>query len=276
MGTSSLYKGPKSSLLLPSDYVDELDDAILNNPQQEGEGLSNANDSQENSTRTDLGAPSISWRSAKRIMTKSYSGDSGQIRNAVKHYTRALGGYKNAAKRATSARRVTSQVIGFFSGTVSEIKSRIEEAGIRFEGRSTSDVFLEIRDVLAPSPDTLEDSYANKALNDTFAEIISDKDFDLSTIDDVLNADILERMTCGIIKYYIYEKLMGQDTFGVLKHEKDPIKIKKFEKTLKDCIDGFVMFSVPPVLKDGMGKRDIVDLVNELFEISYKSMEGMK
>lgn len=277
MGTSSLYKGPRTSVLLPPDYEDNSaqDGTIQDNSPQDfvpNEGSPEGDNSNEAIDAT----PIVTWGSAKSTMTKSYSGGSRQIRNAVKQYTKALGGYKNAARQAVSAKRVTSNVISFFSGSVADIKTHLEDAGIKFEGRTTSDIFLEIRDVLAPSPDTLEDSYANKAVNDTIEEIISDKDFDIVAIDDVLNADILERMTCGFIKYYIYEKLMGQDTLGVVKHETDPSKIKKFEKILMDCIEGFVMFSVPPLLKDGMDKKEINVLVNELYETCYKTMEGMK
>ena len=121
-----------------------------------------------------------------------------------------------------------------------------------------------------------ENSYVNKAVNDTIAEILSDKDFDITTIDDILNNEILERMVCGVIKYYIYEKLMGQDTLGVIKRETDPAKIKKFEKTMRDCIDGLVTGFVPSVLKEGLEKKEINTLVDELYEISYQAMEGMK
>lgn len=279
MGTSSLYKGPKKSYLLPSDYVDDSSEQrtdVQESAQQDGDNQNTPDDSQDSSIGTEVVTPSVSWGAAKRTMTKSYAGGSRQIRNAVKQYTKALGGHKNAARQATSAKRVTSQVISFFSGSASDIKSRIEEAGIRFEGRSTSDIFLDIRDLLAPSPDTLEDSYINKAVNDTIAEILSDNDIDSSSIDDVLNTDILERMTCGVIKYYIYEKLMSQDTLGVIKHETNPARIKKFEKTLMNCIDGFVMFAVPPILKDGMGRNELNNLVNELYEACYKSMEGTR
>lgn len=279
MGTSSLYKGPKTSLLLPSDYLDDSTDQGADGQDsqlQDGEDSNSSDEPHNSSVRTDAGAPSVSWGTAKSTMTKSYSGGSRKIRNAVRQYTKALGGHKNAAKQATSAKRVTSQVISFFSGSVSEIKSRIEDAGIRFDGRSTTDIFLDIRDALAPSPDTLEDSYVNTALNDTIADILSDKNINSSSIDDILNTDILERMTCGVIKYYIYTKLISQDTLGVVKHETNPTKIKKFEKNLMNCIEGFVKLAVPPILQDGMGRKELTNLVNELYETCYKLMEDMR
>ena len=279
MGTSSLYKGPKTSVLLPSDYEDSSmgqDGTVQDNTQQEGDTTDKPNGQEDDSYRADVTVHSVTWGSAKSTMTKSYSGGTKQIRNAVKQYTKALGGHKNAARQATSAKRVTSHAISLFSGSVVDIKSRIEENGIKVEGRTTSDIFLDIRDLLAPTPDTLENSYVNKAVNDTIAEILSDKDFDITTIDDILNNEILERMVCGVIKYYIYEKLMGQDTLGVIKRETDPAKIKKFEKTLRDCIDGLVTGFVPSVLKEGLEKKEINTLVDELYEISYQAMEGMK
>jgi hypothetical protein len=279
MGTSSLYKGPKSSVLLPSDYEDhslEQEGTAQDNSQQEVDSIDNPNSQEEDSSKAGIIVPCVTWGSAKSTMTKSYHGDIKQIRNAVKQYTKALGGHKNAARQASSAKRVTLHVISLFSGSAADIRSRIEESGIKFEGRTTSDIFLDIRDLLAPTPDTLENSYVNKAVNDTIAEIMSDNDFDITTIDDVLSTEILQRMVCGVIKYYIYEKLMGQDTLGVIKREKDPAKIKKFEKTLRDCIDGLVTGFVPPVLKEGLEKKEINTLVDELYEISYQAMEGMK
>ena len=279
MGTSSLYKGPKTSLLLPSDYEDNFsgqEEAGQENTPQEVETTDSSYDQENSSNGVDITVPIVTWGSAKSTMTKSYSSGSRQIRNAIKQYTRALGGHKNAARQATSAKRVTSHVISFFSGSVADIKARIEESGIKFEGRTTSEIFLDIRDLLAPTPDILENSYVNKAVNDTIAEIMSDEDFDIATIDDVLNKDILERMVCGIIKFYIYEKLMGQDTLGVIRRETDPAKIKKFENTLKDCIDGLVTGFVPSVLKEGLEKKEINTLVDELYEISYQAMESIK
>lgn len=279
MGTSSLYKGPKTSLLLPSDYEDNFsgqEEAGQENTPQEVETTDSSYDQENSSNGVDITVPIVTWGSAKSTMTKSYSFGSRQIHNAIKQYTRALGGHKNAARQATSAKRVTSHVISFFSGSVADIKARIEESGIKFEGRTTSEIFLDIRDLLAPTPDILENSYVNKAVNDTIAEIMSDEDFDIATIDDVLNKDILERMVCGIIKFYIYEKLMGQDTLGVIRRETDPAKIKKFENTLKDCIDGLVTGFVPSVLKEGLEKKEINTLVDELYEISYQAMESIK
>ena len=81
-------------------------------------------------------------------MTKSYHGDIKQIRNAVKQYTKALGGHKNAARQASSAKSVTLHVISLFSGSAADIRYRIEESGIKFEGRTTSDIFLDIRDLI--------------------------------------------------------------------------------------------------------------------------------
>jgi hypothetical protein len=279
MGTSSLYKGPKASVLLPSDYEDnslEQDGTPQNEFKQEGDTTDVLLDQEDSSNGADVLVPTVTWGGAKSTMTKSYSGGAEQIRNAVKQYTKALGGHKNAARQATSAKRVTSHVIRLFYGSVADIKSRIEERGIKFEGRTTSDIFLDIRDLLAPTPDTLENSYVNKAVNDTIAEIMSDENFNITTIDEVLNTDVLERMVCGIIKYYIYEKLMGQNTLGVIRSETDPSKIIKFEKTLRDCIDGLVSGFVPSVLKEGLVKKEINTLVDDLYEISYQAMEGMK
>lgn len=133
MGTSSIYKGPKKTILLPDDYSDDNDlNDVSNSPSDE-----EANEQPQEK-------PSVSWQSAKSGVTKSVGSDSRAVRHAMSSYTKALGGHRNAAKQSVQARKTTASIISFFSGTPSEVKHRLESEGISFEGKTTKEVFIEI------------------------------------------------------------------------------------------------------------------------------------
>ena len=258
MGTSSLYRGPKKTILLPDDYTDN--------------NLSN--DSPVNdydlSLRTE---PSITWQSAKSILTKSVGNGRSAVRHALSSYTKSLGGYRNAAKSAVQARRVTSRIITIFTGTSAEIKAHLQAEGISFEGKTTEEVFLDIRDILAPTPNLLEDGYVNNAVTDAISDILKDTKVDIEQIDTVFNEELLSKLVCGTVTYYIYHKLISQATFGVLKNEKSLVKIQKFEKEAKLLIDGIVKGTIPDLLHSGISSKEVTTIVTEIFEECYKVME---
>ena len=258
MGTSSLYRGPKKTILLPDDYTDN--------------NLSN--DSPVNdydlSLRTE---PSITWQSAKSILTKSVGNGRSAVRHALSSYTKSLGGYRNAAKSAVQARRVTSRIITIFTGTSAEIKAHLQAEGISFEGKTTEEVFLDIRDILAPTPNLLEDGYVNNAVTDAISDILKDTKVDIEQIDTVFNEELLSKLVCGTVTYYIYRKLINQATLGILKNEKSLVKIQKFEKEAKLLIDGIVKGTIPDLLHSGISSKEVTTIVTEIFEECYKVME---
>ena len=75
MGTSSLYKGPKKTVLLPDDYTD--DNFPNNDPLADD----------DSSLRTE---PSITWQSAKGILTKSVGNGRSAVSHALSSYTKSL------------------------------------------------------------------------------------------------------------------------------------------------------------------------------------------
>lgn len=278
MGTSNLYKGPKSSVLLPSDYTDGQEDTSNTDNSNSESPIedSTIDDELDDAAKAKEPEKVQSWGSARSAMTRSASNNSGSngIRKAVREYTKALGGHRNASRQASSARRVTASVISLFSGSSSEVKAKVKALGITFEGKSTTDVLLDIRDVLAPVPDQLEEGYVNKALNDTMSDILADAEFQVEDIDELFNAKLLEKMVCGFIKGYIYNKMIAQSTLGVLMKQDSVSNIARFEKELKNFIDGVVQATVPPMLHSGMEQKEISVLVNDLYDVTYQSMEA--
>ena len=64
MGTSSLYKGPKSAVLLPSDFSED--------EEVNGEEPQEQTDDEANNEGNDEEEPKESFLSAKRLLTQSF------------------------------------------------------------------------------------------------------------------------------------------------------------------------------------------------------------
>jgi len=127
--------------------------------------------------------------------------------------------------------------------------------------------------MLAPTPNLLEDSYVNKAVTDAISDILKDTKVDIAQIDTIFNEELLSKLVCGTVTYYIYYKLISQATFGVLKNEKSIVKIQKFEKEAKLLIDGVVKGTIPDLLHSGINGKKITAIVTEIYEGCYKVME---
>ena len=265
MGTSSIYKGPKKTILLPDDYSDDND---LN------DGSNSPSNEEANEQPQEK--PSVTWQSAKSGVTKSVGSDTRAVRSAMSSYTKALGGHRNAARQSAKARKTTASIISFFSGSPSEIRHRLESEGISFEGKTTKEIFFEIRDLLAPIPSTLEDSYVNKAVTDTISELMKDSNLETEQINDLLNQALLEKLVCGTVKNYIYQKFISQATAGILKKDNSIADIHRFEKKAKSWIEGIVKSVIPKMLHNGVNPRDIDNKVKAIYEGCYKIMENFK
>lgn len=266
MGTSSIYKGPKKTILLPDDYTDDNDsteDGVEPQPVEASEEQA-------------LEQPTISWQSAKSGVTKAVGNDTRAVKRAVSSYTKALGGHKNAARLSFQARKTTADIISFFSGSPSEIKHQLESKGLSFEGKTTKEIFVEIRDLLAPIPDSLENSYVNKAVTNTIAELLKDSNIEAEQIENLLNQSLLVKLVCGTVKNYIYLKFISQATAGMLKKDNSITDIRRFENRAKSWIEGVVNVVIPKMLHNGVQKRAIGSKVKAIYEGCYKIMEDFK
>ena len=145
MGTSNLYKGPKGTSLLPTDYTGEPDEQ---QPVVAPDGESSADEQSENDEPAETENPEledllqkeqprVTWTQAKRTFSTQIGKRKPDVKLITKTYTKASGGYKHAAKTSGSSKRVARGIITFFSGTPDVIRQRLEQIGIVFEGRST-------------------------------------------------------------------------------------------------------------------------------------------
>ena len=291
MGTSSLYGGPKKTALLPSDYnpddTAEQDDSTNTNSEDTDTSSGNTDDNKLNQEQTDVDSssdyqlihpvqPKVSWGSARSSMKKAMNERSERnVKRAIRNYTKALGGHTNATRQSAKVRKTAFDIYSYFSGTPNVIRKRLEDAGVRFEGRPTKDIFNDICRLIAPVPNDLEDSLANMALQETIADVATDDSIDLNLLES-FNEELLQRLVGGLMKHYIFDKLIMQSEQTALKNCERTSTLRELEKEIKIYIDGIVDGVVPNLIKSGMNPKDFNRALETLFDISYQQMEELK
>lgn len=290
MGTSSLYKGPKKTPLLPSDYnPDDNIDKEDSTEDEQNSGASNEDDTNEESKldnqtgeeshkkEGEQPIPSSgSWSKVRRSMRKAMNDRSASnIKSAIRSYTKALGGHVNATRQASKVRLTAGTLYSYFSGSPETIRQRLVSVGIQFDGRSTKDIFNDICGLIAPIPNDIEDSLTNKALRETFSDIATDQSVDLNLLDS-FNEELLQRLVGGLLKHYIFDKLLLQSEQTALKNSEKVSDLRELEKTIKIYIDGIVDSVVPHIVKSGLNPEEFNKALETLCDISYQQMEELQ
>lgn len=282
MGTSNLYKGPKGTSLLPTDYTGEPDEQ---QPVVAPDGESSADEQSENDEPAETENPEledplqkeqprVTWTQAKRTFSTQIGKRKPDVKLITKTYTKASGGYKHAAKTSGSSKRVARGIITFFSGTPNVIRQRLEQIGIVFEGRSTQEIFNDIYSHLCTGASSREDALADKALSQTFSELFESELMNEQGLD-VFKPELLEFLVSHFVTNSIYYKLLNEVAFGELTGNKSNADIAKIEDDLKTFIDGLVSGRVPEYLHEGITPDEVNKLVDNLYEDCYKVMEGL-
>lgn len=286
MGTSSLYRGPKMTSLLPSDYnpdvnpeqdapdkkvptENEAEEVELQQDDTENEKSKEQKDDQPNQ-------PSVKWSTARSSMRKAMNNrSSGNAKSAIRNYTKALGGHTNATRQSAKVRRTAGTLYTYFAGTPEAIRQRLVEAGIRFEGRATKEIFNDICGLIAPVPNDLEESLTNKALRETFADVAADLSINLNQLES-FNEELLQRLVGGLMKHYIFDKLLLQSEQTALKNCDQIADLRELEKSIRIYIDGIVDSVVPSIIKSGLNPADFNRALETLCDISYQQMEELR
>lgn len=285
MGTSSLYRGPKMTSLLPSDYNPDVNteqeaDETAPTEDEAGETDSQQNDPENEKPKVQEdeqpNQPSVKWGTARSSMRKAMNNrSSGNIKSAIRNYTKALGGHTNATRQAAKVRRTAGTLYSLFAGSPEAIRQRLVEAGIQFEGRATKDIFNDICGLIAPVPNDLEDSLTNKALRETFADVAADQSIDLNQLEN-FNEELLQRLVGGLMKHYIFDKLLLQSEQTALKNCDQIADLRELEKSIRIYIDGIVDSVVPSIIKSGLNPADFNRALETLCDISYQQMEELQ
>lgn len=283
MGTSSLYRGPKMTSLLPPGYNPDVQDAPdktvpTENEAEEAELQQDDTENEKTKEQEDgqPNQPPVKWGTARSSMRKAMNNrSSGNAKSAIRNYTKALGGHTNATRQAAKVRRTAGTLYTYFAGTPEAIRQRLIEAGIQFNGRPTKDIFNDICGLIAPVPNDLEDSLTNKALRETFTDVAADQNIDLNQLES-FNEELLQRLVGGLMKHYIFDKLLLQSEQTALKNCKYVSNLRELEKSIKIYIDGIVDSVVPNIIKSGLNPEDFNRALETLCDISYQQMEELR
>lgn len=286
MGTSSLYRGPKKTSLLPPDYdpdanpeQDAPDNVVPTEDGAEEMEPQQDNPNNEKLKEQDDGQPdrlSANWSTARGTMRKAMNDrSSDNVKSAIRNYAKALGGHTNATLQAAKVRKTAGILYTYFAGTPESIRQRFVDVGIRFDGRATKDIFNDICGLIAPIPNDIEDSLVNKALRETFADVAADQSIDLNQLES-FNEELLQRLVGGLMKHYIFDKLLLQSEQTALKNCEHVSDLRELEKSIKKYIDGIVDCVVPNIIKSGLNPEDFNKVLETLCDISYQQMEELR
>lgn len=289
MGTSSLYKGPKNTTLLPSDYNPD-EDAEQGTSSEDGSKNTSNEDANDEESKSDNQSSeksqeqqseqahrtSENWGNARRSMRKAMNDRSASnVKSAIRDYTKALGGHTNATRQASRVRSTAGVLYSYFSGSPEAIRQRLTAIGIQFDGRTTKDIFNDICGLIAPIPNDIEDSLTNKALRETFADVAADQSIDLNQLDS-FSEELLQRLVGGLMKHYIFDKMLLQSEQTALKHSEKVSDLRELEQSIKIYIDGIVDSVVPHIVKNGLTPEDFNKALETLCDISYQQMEELR
>lgn len=284
MGTSNLYNGPKGKSLLPDGYIDPFaeDDEVEGTTD---DAIDNA-DSNDQDTKDDVGkqdnnfeqleSPQLntigSWTTAKKSYNNLFkNSSSSNVHRAAKNYVEALGGYKRAAQQASKAKKVTSTLIELFGGGSNQVKRKLTELGISFDGRSTKEIFKEVleRKLLLP-PSIRDNALANTAVLETYSDLLKSELFTPDSLD-MFDKGALEFLICTYLKHYIFDKMIQE--VSRKEFTKSIEEIKKIEnqvyKYVSSCVDNIV----PKYIKDINFWGNIAKKVNDIYKGCYKQLE---
>ncbi len=286
MGTSNLYKGPKKTVLLPADYspdtMAELNLPTEDIPEQENppaEGVDNQPvEIPAEIPEVEGGelVQPVTWGTVRSSIRRAMNNRSERnVKSAIRNYTKALGGHTNATRQAVKVRNTAGVIYSYFAGAPDVIRRRFEEVGIKFDDRSTKDIFRDICNFIAPVPTDLEDSLVNIALQETFADIAADPNIDLSKLEG-FSEELLQKLIGGLMKHYIFDKLILQSEQTALKNCTSTTKLRELEKNIKQYIDGIVDSIIPKLVRNGINPSDFNRALEALCDISYQQMEELR
>lgn len=272
MGTSSLYKGPKSSVLLPSDFdaEDEKKGKLEGDATEESDEKSSDEEDKENEKYS----TAYSFQSAKRNFTKSFGGSMSDVKSAVRGYVKALGGSKQAARQDRKARQVTGGIYYLFSGTPSDVRRKLEDAGISVEKRPVRDVLSDVLLYLAPPADNLEDSLVTNSLSEAMSELAEVIDITEDAID-AINPKLMETLLSQFVKCYIFKKIIRDLSFGAFSKSDSVKAVKDGETQIKEYVDAIVDAVLPTYFKDGVKQDEINKVIVNMYEACYQEAEKM-
>lgn len=278
-----LYKGPKSSVLLPSDFDAEAEEEEKLEGDSAGESDENTTgeeDTTEESSSDDEDkenekySTTYSFQSARRNFTKSFGGSRTDVKSAVRGYVKALGGSKQATRQDRKARQVTGGIYYLFSGTPSDVRRKLEDAGISVEKRPVRDVLSDVILYLAPPADNLEDSLVTNSLSEAMSELAEVIDISEDAIE-AINPKLMETLLSQFVKCYIFNKIIRDMTYGAFSKSDSTKAVKDGETRIKEYVDAIVDAVLPTYFIEGVKQEEINKVIGDMYEACYQEAEKM-
>lgn len=283
MGTSSLYKGPKSAALLPSDFTEDEENSGMGElSPEEVSALDSPNDEEQDedekqgdSKEDQSASVTTSFQSAKRNFTSSFGGNTPKVKAAIRSYVKALGGHRQATQLAKTARKVTGGMYYLLSGSPEVVRKKFEEAGISVDGRPIKDILSDVCLYLIPAPDSIEAALVTESLMDAMSELA--KTFDVTEdLFEVINKEFQQHFLSVFVKAYIFNKIIRDCSYGVLKKCDSAKEIRDGEKQIKDIIDAIVDYVLPTYFVEGTTPKEISKAVEGMYDACYQEAERIK
>lgn len=251
MGTSSIFRGNNDrNPLLPSDY----DEQGQTTPEP------------------------VTWKTVKTDMSKyiNSGGTYGSARHIVRQAIRANGGSHRMIANSSSSIRAARSIGGFLAGVRADgIYVTLQQLGIQYEGRSVSEVFSHLINVVAPAAESKEDIVARQASQAALCKIyeyVADNNLDFSCIDR-MPGEVMDQAMKSFLTEYIWASIMKDLECRIEQYMEDISSASEREKELKDTIEAVV-----DVEYDNHGslvKADVNEAVSTLTERCLMVLEGI-
>lgn len=270
MGTASMYKGysngnTQRNPLIPPDFEDE-DNPNTNDNTNESDG------DEENDTKANRNEQDVDWSNAKNYMSKISSGNSKNIGRALSRYIKAHGGSKSIS-RSSSGGVITIIGLGNFIKDASNqgFQETLDNYKIDYHNKSTKEVLNDLINIIAPPPNTKEDSIARKALILTMEilyDLLEKEEVDMDSIDK-LDASTLNIIIPVYIENYIYQKLINDLGSRIETSSKTSSDAVRIEKDLKEYIHSKVeiAFKERDITNYEFSRQAITSLFNQCYTV---------
>lgn len=161
-----------------------------------------------------------------------------------------------------------------FSGTPSDVRRKLEDAGISVEKRPVRDVLSDVILYLAPPADNLEDSLVTNSLSEAMSELAEVIDISEDAIE-AINPKLMETLLSQFVKCYIFNKIIRDMTYGAFSKSDSTKAVKDGETRIKEYVDAIVDAVLPTYFIEGVKQEEINKVIGDMYEACYQEAEKM-
>lgn len=218
MGTSSIFRGNNDkNRLLPEDYVEQLQS----------------------------GNSDVTWKSVKTAMSKyvSSNGSHGSPNHVIKQAIKANGGAHRMAINSVAGMRAARN-LGNFLSSVREngLFITFQQLGVQYNGKSSTEVFSQLINIIAPVASSKEDIVARQASQAALSnvyEYVEENNMDFECLDH-MPIEMMDIAMKAFLSEYIWNSIIKDLESRVEQYMEDVSSACQREEELKDVITAVV------------------------------------